>query len=67
MIKPFVKKYHPTIGFSLQEACFAERVTVVGNVSIFSEDDLNVLRSSGCQVERIQGNGTSIATQLAER
>jgi hypothetical protein len=67
VIRPFVKKYHPTVGFSLQEASFAERVTVVGNISIFSEDDLNLLRSSGCQVERISGNGTSIATQLAER
>ena len=67
VIRPFVKKYHPTIGFLLQEAIFAERVTVVGNLSVFSEDDLNMLRSSGCQVERIQGSGTSIATQLAER
>jgi hypothetical protein len=67
VIRPFVKKYHPTIGFSLQEAFFAERVTVIGSDNIFSENDLDRLRKTGCQVERIQGDGTSIATQLAER
>jgi hypothetical protein len=66
-IKPFVKKYRPTVGFSLAEAAYSRRVTVIGGIQSFTEDDLNSLRSAGCEVERISGDGTSIATQLAER
>jgi hypothetical protein len=67
VIRPFVKKYTPTIGFSLSEAAHAGRVTVIGNQNSYSDDDLNMLRNAGCIVERISGDGTSIATQLAER
>ena len=67
VIRPFVKKYQPTIGFSLEEAAFSQQVTVIGNTQVFTESDLDLLRSSGCRVERISGDGTSIATQLAER
>ena len=67
IIRPFVKKFTPTIGFSLAEAAHATRVTVIGNLNSFSDEDMNMLRNSGCIVERICGDGTSIATQLAER
>ena len=67
VIRPYVKKYRPTIGFSLEQASLAEKVTVIGNAQTFSDDQLEVLRASGCQVERISGDGTSIATQLQER
>jgi hypothetical protein len=67
VIRPFVKKYRPTIGFSIQQASLAEKVTVIGNTQSFSEEQLDLLRSSGSQVERISGDGTSIATQLQER
>ncbi len=66
-IRPFIKKNHPTVGFSIDEAKLAQRVTVLGGESTFSEELLNNLRNSGCIVERISGDGTSIATQLAER
>jgi hypothetical protein len=67
VIRPYVKKYQPTIGFSIKEATLARQVIVIGNTQVFSDSDLEMLRSSGCQVERISGDGTSIATQLAER
>jgi len=66
-IKPFVSKHQPTIGFSLAEAEHAEYVTVIGGRQTFSEEKLDQLRSAGCRVERITGDGTSIATQLATR
>lgn len=65
VIRPFVKKHQPTIGFSVQEAKFAQKVTIVGGSEAFSEDKLDLLRAAGCAIERIQGDGTSIATQLA--
>lgn len=67
VIKPFVRKHQPTIGFSLKEASLAVKVTVIGGEQSFSEDSLIELRNLGCQVERISGDGTSIATQLSER
>ena len=67
LIRPFVKKYQPTIGFSIQEAALSERVTVIGNSQIFPDEILDRLRHTGTIVERISGNGTTIATKLAER
>jgi len=67
MVRSFVKKNRPTLGFSLRDACLARKVIVIGGENNFTEDDLNQLRSRGCLVDRIQGDGTSIATQLAER
>jgi hypothetical protein len=65
VIRPFVVKYQPTIGFSLDEASHAKRVTVIGGQGSFPDDELDRLRTSGCAVERISGDGTSIATTLA--
>ena len=67
VIRPYVKKYLPTIGFSLQQAAMAGKVTVIGNNQSFSDEQLEILRAAGCEVERISGDGTSIATQLQER
>lgn len=65
VIRPFVKKYHPTIGFSVDEACQARRVTVVGGSGSFPETAFEDLLSAGCIIEQISGDGTSIASQLA--
>jgi hypothetical protein len=65
--RPFIRKYRPMIGFSLNYAFMAERVTVVGDIEQFPESALDLLRNAGCRVERISGDGTSIATQLAEK
>lgn len=63
--RPFIKKYRPTTGFSLEEAALAHRVTVIGSEAAFSEAALNQLRAHGCQVERITGDGTEIASTLS--
>ncbi len=62
IVRPFIEKNHPTVGFSIMEACLAARVTVVGGVQAFPEETLEVLRSAGCHVERIIADGTVIAT-----
>ncbi|HWQ46720.1 MAG TPA: hypothetical protein VN376_07625, partial [Longilinea sp.] len=67
VVRGFIKKNQPTVGFSLAEASLASRVTVIGGSDLFPEDDLENLRLNGSFVERIEGDGTSIATQLAER
>ncbi len=65
--RPFVKKYLPTVGFSPHEAERAAQVTVVGNPQNFPEDLLRRLTKAGCKIDQIYGDGTKIATELAER
>jgi hypothetical protein len=64
VIQPFVMEYHPTIGFSLEEASNAKKVTVFSSPSNFSEQDLASLINAGCLVDCLDGNGTSIAPYL---
>jgi hypothetical protein len=66
-IRPFMRKYRPAMGFSADEAVLADCVTVIGDETAYSEEALNRLRQAGCRVERIQGDGTTIASLLAER
>jgi hypothetical protein len=61
-VRPFIKEFHPTIGFSLDEASHAVRVTVVGGVQAYSDQDLQPLIHAGCIVERITVDGTIVAT-----
>jgi len=67
VVQPYIKKHQATLGFSLNEARLAANVTVVANPKTIPEECLNELRQAGCKVERIYGDGTSIATKLAER
>jgi hypothetical protein len=67
VIRPFVKKYRPTVGFSPEEAERATRVTVVGNEQNYPDDLLDRLQKAGCVIEQIGGDGTNIATELSER
>ncbi len=61
---PFINKYHPTVGYSHKDASQANRITMIGDEQWFSKDFEDQLINKGCQVHRIIGNGTSIATQL---
>lgn len=65
--RPFVIKHHPTVGYSLDEASLAKKVTVIGGDLDFPPDAITHLRNLGCDVEQISGDGTTIATTLAMR
>jgi len=62
LIQPILQETHPTVGFSLAEARLARRVSVIGGPGAISEDILSLLRSEGCEVERILADGTVVAT-----
>jgi hypothetical protein len=64
--RPFIQKHMPTVGFSIEEACSAEKVTVVGDEDSFPLEVIEKLRAAGCNVNQIIGSGTSIATELEE-
>ncbi len=64
MIRPLIKRHKPTIGFSLEEAAQARRVTVIGSEEDFPEAALRQLRAGGCIVERLPADGTTLASHL---
>jgi hypothetical protein len=60
--RSYIKQHRPTVGFSLVEAAQSTYVSVLGDEDEFTDEVLDELRSAGCVVERIEENGTSIAS-----
>lgn len=65
-IWPYVKKHQPTVGFSIDEAAQAHRITVIGTESDFPETKLRELRAQGSIVERIEADGMNLATLVGK-
>lgn len=63
-VRPIIKKYHPTVGFSLQEAKLARKVSVFPDSILFSDVEINALRTAGCEIEVLPESGIEIATIL---
>jgi hypothetical protein len=66
ILRNFMQKYQPTIGFSLSEAALAHRVTIFGSSQEIPEAVVDQLTKAGCLVERIQEDGTVIASKSSE-
>ncbi len=66
-IRPYVKKYQPTVGFDPVEAGLAKEVLAIGSDDEIPEEILYHLRLTGSKVDRICESGTSLASILAER
>jgi hypothetical protein len=64
-IRPLIKSFQPTVGFSLEEAAYAAKVSVFPDPFLFPDEKINQLRAAGCQVEILPNSGIEIATQLA--
>ncbi|MBW6465035.1 MAG: hypothetical protein K0B06_00840 [Brevefilum sp.] len=65
-VRPLIKKYQPTVGFSMDEAAFAAKVSVFPDPFLFPDEIINQLRAAGCQVEILPDSGIEIATQIQE-
>ena len=63
-VRPVIKQLRPTIGFSIEEAARAKRVTVFPDQLLFTDKVINDLRSAGCSVEILPQSGIDIATHL---
>ncbi len=61
-IRPFIKRFHPTVGFSLSEAEHAQHVSVFPDYAVISLQDIEMLRSKGCRVDVLPDSGIEIAT-----
>lgn len=63
-VRPLIKKLQPTVGFSLEEASRAEKVSVFPDPFLFKDEQIDQLRAAGCQVEILPETGIEIATFL---
>ena len=63
-VRPIIKKFQPTIGFSLEEAIWAHKVTIFPDSGLFPDEMINRLRLSGCVVDVLPESGIEIATSL---
>lgn len=63
-VRPIIKQCNPTIGFSLEEAKLARKVSVFPDPVIFTDEKINALRLAGCSVEILPQSGIEIATLL---
>lgn len=63
-VRPIIKHLKPTVGFSLDEAAYASKVSVFPDPLLFSDELLNQLRSAGCCVEVLPESGIEIATSV---
>lgn len=63
-LRGFFLKYKPAVGFSIEEALLANKITVVGDIQQYPAGTLEKLLSSGCQVEHMFRDGTVIASTI---
>ena len=63
-VRPVIKQLRPTIGFSVEEAASARKVTIFPDPLLFTDNVINHLRAAGCHVEVLPQSGIEIATHL---
>jgi len=63
-IRPIIKQIKLTVGFSLEEAKSAKRVSILPDGAAPTEDMINSLKTAGCRVEILPQSGIEIATYL---
>ncbi len=62
VMRPFLIKNKPAIGFSVEEALLAKKITVVGDIQQYPDGTLEKILGSGCEVEQIFRDGTIVAS-----
>ncbi len=63
----YLERFPVTIGFSVEEAKAAKRVTIVGGVGGVPAEAERILQAAGCQVERIAGATETETRQMLEQ
>lgn len=63
---PYIDRFAPTTGFSIEEAQFAKYVTIVGGPAGVPGQAEEMLSNAGCQVERIAGADETETRRLLE-
>ena len=63
-VRPILKQDQPTVGFSIDEAMLARKVTVWNENGAFSDSDIEELKKSGCIIDEKVINGIEVALEL---
>ncbi len=63
----YIARFRPTCGFSVQEALQARYVTIVGNEDRIGRETEELLRRSGCRVERLAYGDLSSLKETLDR
>lgn len=63
----YIVHYAPAVGFSVDEAMSAERVTIIGGASAVSAQDEQRLRANGSQVARLQAQDSYAMENLFQQ
>ncbi len=63
----YIDKFHPAIGFSVEEARAAQYVTIVGGPGGVPSAAEQTLRAAGCKVERIAGETETGTRRLLDQ
>ena len=63
----YIARFRPTVGFSVDDARQASRITIVGGVGGVSQKDEEALRAAGCKVERLAGRDYDETKALLDR
>lgn len=66
VLRPYLIKNKPVIGFSIDEALLAQKITVVGDIQQYPDGTLEKILGSGCEVEQIFRDGTNIASSITK-
>ena len=62
----YVERFQPTVGFSLEDAKYAEYVTLIGGEASISAASEAILAKHGCKVERIAGRDPEETVRLVK-
>ncbi len=63
---PYIRRFRPTLGFSVEDAMNAAFVTIVGGDAGVSGEDEVRIRQSGSQVERLAGRDEAETAKMLE-
>ena len=63
----YIIHFAPTVGFSVDEALNAERVTIVGGMNAVSAQEEQRLRDGGCKVARLQAQDSYALENLFQQ
>jgi hypothetical protein len=63
-VRPIFQQDKPTIGFSIDEAMMARKVTVWNENGAFSDSEIEELRQSGCIIDEKVINGIEVALEV---
>lgn len=64
VLRPYLIKNKPVIGFSVDEALLAQKITVIGDIQQYPAGTLEKILGSGCEVEQLFRDGTQIASSI---